>query len=273
MPTERAFRTLLMQAIKEFAARGYTSEFELQEWLMRLHTALDIEMPSDEEIRKTLALSLTSVHKREIERGIAQLVPGVSRYTLDRVAPALRAELDRRIFAGVDLIKLNKRSVTEKTLQRFSGWVTSVPPGGSSETNLRSVATDIAKGPARLKFEARRVAIDQGAKLSSAVTHTVAIGQGAIAAIWHSNWRQKGYDYRVDHKERDGRLYTIRGSWALDDGLIKKGAAGYLDDITQPAEEPFCQCTAQYVTSLQNIPDDMLTVKGREALAGARSTA
>ena len=260
------FREVLLEGIKQFAARGYQSESELQEWLARLHAAIELEMISDDAVRKMLSSSLTSVHKRAVTRGILKMVPGVSRYTIDRVAPALRAELDRRIFAGIDLIKLNKASVTQKTLQRFSGWVSSVPKGGSSETNLRSVAAEIAKPVARVKFEARRVAIDQGHKLNAAVTHVVAQGEGAIAAIWHSNWRQANYNYRPDHKERDGKVFLLKGSWALEDGFVKRGSAEYLDDITQPAQEPFCQCTAQYLTSIRSLPSEMLTAKGKATL-------
>jgi len=48
----------------------------------------------------------------------------------------------------------------------------------------------------------------------------------AIALIWHSNWRQAGYDYREDHKERDLEIYTLRPNWALERGFMKASPAG-----------------------------------------------
>lgn len=271
MSDERSFKNLLSEAVSYFSVAGYTSEDDLQQWLHRLHAALEQDTMSDDEIRSMISQRLSSVHKREVDTRAIKLVPGASRYTVDRISPDLRAELDQRIFASVNLIKLNRESVIDKTLQRFAGWVSSVPAGGSAETDKRGTVKAIGKSVARLKFEARRVAIDQGHKLSSNIARTVATANGAIAAVWHSNWRQKNYNYRPDHKERDEKVYLIRGSWAQEDGLVVPGRMGYLDDITQPAEEPFCQCYAQYVTSLaalQRLNPEMLTRKGEAARAG-----
>jgi hypothetical protein len=91
-----------------------------------------------------------------------------------------------------------------------------------------------------MRFDERRVLVDQGHKLISAINRTVAEEGNAIAGTWHSHWRQAGYDYREDHKERDDHVYAIRGNWAIKDGLMKVGPAGYSDEITQAAEEPFC---------------------------------
>lgn len=265
------FRELLSEALREFAERGYHSESELAEWLLRLHAALEREMPTDWETRQMLEAALARVYGREVTRGgVIKRVPGVSRYTLDRVAPALRAELDQRIFAGIDLIRLNRKATIEKTLQRFSGWVTSVPRDGSHVTDRRAVATQIRKPVSQLRFEARRVAIDQGHKLNAAIAHVVAKQEGAIAAIWHDRGEHDhGYDARPEHLKRSGTLFLVRDSWAMNDGLVRKGGRSYIDEIEQPAELPFCSCTYQYVTSLERLPAELLTAKGRLWLSGA----
>jgi hypothetical protein len=259
------FRPLLMQALKEFATKGYTSDAAMQDWLRRLHYALQFELPADDWTRKQLTHALSTVYKRELAYGaISKLVPGVTRYTLDRIQPSLRAELDRRIFAGVDLIKINKRAATEKTLQRFSGWTSSVPRGGSATTNLRDVAKEIAKPVVQVRYEARRVAIDQGHKLSAAVAHVVAEQNGAIAAIWHDRGEHDlSYDARPRHLARSGKLFLVRDSWAISEGLVKRGAIDYTDEIEQPAELPFCSCYYSYVTSPRKLPEQLLTEKGR----------
>lgn len=261
-----SFRSLLMEALRDFAAGGYTTEGQLQEWITRLHHALERELPADDWTRKELTRALTAIYKRDVLRGrVSKYVPTASRYTLDRISPALRAELDRRIFAGVDLIRLNKRAATEKTLQRFSGWVSSVPPGGSHETDLRSVAKEVAKPVAQVRYEARRVAIDQGHKLSAAVASVVAKQEGAIAAIWHDRGEHDhGYDARPFHLARSGKLFLIRDSWAMQNGLVAKAGRQYTDEIEQPAELPFCSCYYEYVTSPRRLPPEMLTAKGRE---------
>jgi hypothetical protein len=259
------FRTLIMEALRWFATNGYSSEGVLQDWLLRLHRALERELPTDAATKTQISNALAKVFDREIKSGIVKRVPGVTRYTLDRVAPALRAELDRRIFASVDLIKLNKAAATQKTLQRFSGWVTSVPAGGMAKPDIREVAQDILKPSKQVRFEARRVAIDQGAKLSQNVAKVVSIHAGAIAGIWHDRGQyDKSYDYRPDHLERSGKLFLVRDSWAMNEGLIAKRGLQYMDEITEPAQEIYCSCWYEFVTSPKALPETLLTAKGRE---------
>jgi hypothetical protein len=271
---KRTFRALLLEGISKFAESGYTSEGELQEWLGRLHEALDRELPSDEESKKTLARILEGIYERDMRSGLVKRVPGVSRYTLDRVAPYLRAELDRRIWAGADLIKLRKRAATQQSLQRFAGWTTSVPPRGFPripKNDLRDVVREIGMPIASLKYERRRLAIDQGHKMMAATASVVAEGEGAIAAIWHDRGvEDRGYDARPEHLARSGKLFLIRDSWAIKDGLIRKGSAQYTDEIEQPAQLVYCSCTYEYVVHLQELPDKLLTAKGRAWVSGVR---
>lgn len=264
----KTFRALLLEGLRKFGESGFTSEADLQDWMALLHSALERELPTDEETRADLQRALEQVYGRDMRTGIVQRVPGVSRYTLDRVAPYLRAELDRRIFAGADLIRLNRKAAVEKTLQRFSGWTTSQPPSAITRKGgrgIRDAAREIGKPIAQLKFERRRVAIDQGFKLISAVSHVVAMQNEAIAAIWHDRGEfDKSYDARPDHLARSGKLFIVRDSWATEAGLIKKGSYPYTDSITQPAEEIYCSCYWMWIVSPRALPKDALTKKGLE---------
>ena len=69
----------------------------------------------------------------------------------------------------------------------------------------------------------------------------MAQGSGAIAGIWHDRGQyDRGYDARPDHLARSGTMFLIRDSWALTEGLVKKGKLGYTDEIEQPAELVYC---------------------------------
>ena len=46
---------------------------------------------------------------------------------------------------------------------------------------------------------------------------------------------------------------------------MNKGA-GYTDDMTQPAQEPYCRCWFRYINGLRQLPPEMLTEKGKFAL-------
>lgn len=273
----KSFRALLMEALRHFSEHGYVSELDLREWTQHLHVALESELPTDEESKDMLAAILGRIYARELKSGIAERVPGVSRYTIDRVAPYLRAELDRRIFAGADLIKLKRGQTIEKTIQRFSGWASSQPPAFEgmqrlSITELRRIRLGITPSVATLKFERRRCAIDQGHKLAASVAAVVAMDNNAIAAIWHDvgeDWA--AYDARKEHLKRSGKLFLIRNSWAIEEGYIRRGSTMYTDQIEEPSYFVYCQCYYEYITALGRIPMEMLTAKGRAWITGLKT--
>ncbi len=283
------FRTLLPQALREFAKRGYTSEADLQErvlrlkeWQQRLRAMLEGELPTDEQIRKELAAVVEPFYQcDEADRSSVQpRVTFGARYTIDRVAPDLRTELDSRIVAivdaGVDRIKVDRLAATEQTLQRFAAWVWSVPRGGAAKIKTREIAKiakKIAKPLAQFEYERRCVSGGIGTKLSASVSLVVAMGEGAIAGIWHDRGEyDHGYDARPEHLKRSGKLFLVRDSWAMQEGLVKKAGHQYTDEIEQVGEFPMCSCFMTWMTSPGALPDDVLTAKGRKWLEGTGNT-
>lgn len=263
----QSFQQVLRDALRYIADFGFSDQARMEDILLRLRIAAERELGPSELADRAVRDGLGAIYGRLIDAGgIARYAPDVPRYTIAMVRPQLRAELDRRIMASADLIKLRRGEAIDKTLRQVSGWATSIPPGGISDESLRDVQKRVGDSLRQYRFEQRRVQIDQSAKLVANVANLVAVDNGAIAAEWHSHWRRPGYNYRKDHKERDGLFYAIRDSWAVREGLINKGA-GYLDEITQPAQEPFCECFAKYVSSPRRLPPEMLTAKGREWIA------
>lgn len=267
MPPPEGFIGTIHDAVGALSDTNVPAQDEIDYWLRRIRRAAEARIGPDSDFLRLMRERFGARFEKLVDRGgVARFVPGVTRFTIASVRPALRNELDRRIRASADLIKLRRAEAIADTLARFQGWASSIPPSGLAGSERRKTATRVAEPTAKLKFEQRRVGIDQGHKLVANVADIVARGNGAIAGIWHSHWRQPGYDYRQDHKERDLKVYAIRGSWAIDAGLMKRGDAGYLDEITQAGEEPFCQCFVQYVSTLRGLPEDMLTEKGKAAL-------
>jgi hypothetical protein len=268
----REFFQVLTDAINDLVANGFDSMDRVNYWASQLEAAARRASADPARLEQQLSDALHAIYRRQVELGgVLKTHPGVGRFVLERVRPALRAELDRRILASANLIKLNREATIEKTLQRFKGWSTSLPPRPTPKsTDKPEVKQNIAKALSQFKFEERRVLVDQGHKLSAAISHTVAAGGGAIACVWHSHWRQAGYNYREEHKERDGVIYLLRSSWAADKGYVKPGEGGYYDDITAVAEEPFCRCNAQWLYHLRELPPEMITKKGQEAMEAAR---
>lgn len=267
----KSFQEVLTEAVADMADKGFDSAERVAKWTRVLREAAERSMIAPASLESQLREWLASTYARMVDKGaIFKRHPSISRYTVERIKPHLRSELDRRIMASANLIKLNRQEAIETTLRRFQGWATAIPVGGVPIPKKREAKADIRKAMGSLPFQERRVLIDQGHKLIAAINDIVSKDAGAIAARWHSNWRQPGYDYREDHKERDQEVWLIRDSWAQQKGLVRKGKNGYADEIDQPGTAVFCRCSWHYIYNLRDLPADMLTAKGRNALAGAR---
>lgn len=274
MVDPNSFYGILARAIADIVEFGFDSEGRIAFWTVELKkAALRLLLP-EYRLQEMLNGALGAIYRRLVERGgIARYHKDVAAYTIEKLNPLMRQQLDRHIMASAQLIKLNREETIATTLRRFSGWATSVPAGGANDADKRTLKREQAKALRQLPFNERRVIIDQGHKLVSSINSVVATNGGAIAMVWHSHWRQANYNFRPDHKERDGHAYLIKGSWASEAGFVKPGPDGWSDSITQPAEEPFCRCYATYVYTLGGMPSDMLTAKGREELARVKARA
>ena len=269
MVTKRKnFYQTLSEAIRDITEHGFDSTGRLAYWTHEIRRAAEASLMPQWRVEALLNASLGAIYRRLIDRGqVAKYHQGLSMFTKAHLAPKLHAELTRRVMNAASLIKLNREEAMATTIRRFEGWAGSIPAGGTGSQNSKKVASELRKSLAGQPFRDRRVLIDQGHKLTSSLNQIIATDGGAIAMIWHSHWRQANYNYREDHKERDGQCYAIKGNWALQRGLMKAGDDGYYDDITKVGEEVFCRCWAQYIYTLDRLPEDMLTKKGRDTLA------
>jgi hypothetical protein len=266
-----SFFETVTAAINDTMEFGFESEERLQYWVDALTEAALADMIPEAELDVQLRRVLGATYQRLVDKGsILQYHPGVDAFTLERIRPQLRAELDRRILASAALIKLNREQAIAETIRRFQGWATSIPAGGTDVGDRRGTKDDIRKSLAQLSFVERRVAIDQGHKLNAAISDIIADDQGAIAAEWRSHWKQANYNFRPEHKERDRVIYATRDSWAIKRRFIKAGPQGYYEDHERPGELVFCRCYVRWIYNLRDLPADMLTEAGREALAAVR---
>jgi hypothetical protein len=266
------FYETITAAINDIVNNGFDTQKRVVDWMAVIRKAATESLTPEQQVDQAVRAYLKQLYERQVVKGgILKFHDGMSRFTLDMVKPKLRNELDRRIMANAQLIKLNREIAIENTLRRFSGWATSIPAGGSraAAEEKKDTKEHIRKTMANLPFEERRVAIDQGHKFVASLNSIIALDRGALCAVWHSHWRRPGYNYRPDHKERDLKVYAIRDNWAIQKGLMKVGPHGYTDQITQPGEEVYCSCTYQYVYNITAVPDNMLTERGKREIEKA----
>jgi hypothetical protein len=262
------FYEVLTAAINDFIEYGFDSQSRVDSWLKKIKEAAEKALIPDFQMQAEMEKALNAAFSRLVIKG-GLINKSVSKYDIDRLKPKLRSELDRRIMASANLIKYNREQSITDVLRRFEGWATSIPKGGSLAVDKVKEKQNIKKSLAKMPFNQRRVVIDQTHKLISNINDIVAVDNGAIAGEWHSHWKQPNYNYRKDHKERDNKIYLIRGNWASEKGYIKS-INGYTDDITSPGEEVYCRCNYKYIYNLSKLPKEMLTKKGELALQSSK---
>lgn len=269
IPPLPTFKQVLAAAIADLSTTGYTNPDRIAEWLIRLRNAAEREIGPETEIERDTARRLIATFERLIDRdGILKFVPEVSRYTRAMIRPQLRAELDRRIMAAAELIRLDRRKAVQGTLDRFSGWSTSIPPGGDQTIDKVETRQALGKSVGQFRYEWRRLQNDQGHKLVANIADIVAQGAGAIAGIWNDHGEHdRSYNARKEHLARSGKTYLIRGSWAHAQGLVT-AVNGFTDEITAPGQEVSCRCWYQFIASPRRLPDQFLTRKGQDFVSG-----
>jgi len=168
------FQEVLTEAVNEFIRFGFDNQERLDYWIKELRQAAVKSLVSEDQLRRELEKSLKGAYDRLVTKG-GLVSKDVSRFTVDRLTPKLRQELDRRIMASANLIKLNREESISNTLRRFAGWATSIPPGGSKVVDRREEKKQIKKDLGLLPFKERRVIIDQTHKLINNIKEVVAM--------------------------------------------------------------------------------------------------
>lgn len=258
-------RDLIREAVREQS--GYSRPLSYwRDWLERLLTSGNDDRGDRKEIEAALLLMLM----RELKR-VARHHKGLPAHAVERLKPMLKQRTLARVQVASDLLRLRRKEALSNTLARFAGWQSSIGPG-EPQVKSRELVTRINKPLAQIEREKRRIMQDQARKEAASIHETIARESGALALIWHSNWRVPGYHYRPDHKERDELVWVLPGNWASKQGLISPRAPSY-DDITHVGQEPNCKCYAQFLYTLEDLPADMLTSRGKMALNGLRRAA
>lgn len=271
-PSRDGFYEVLTAAINDLLEHGFDSSWRVEDWVRKLEAAARAGLVPEGVLTREVRDVLARTYRQTVEGGLLlKRHPQVSAYTIDRMKPKLRAELDRRILASSSLIKLNREQSIQQTLQRFAGWATSIPIGGTEAEGRAEVKESVKRGIAGLSFVERRCIVDQGHKLVSSLSEIVALDQGAIAAIWRHVMEGGGYQARPVHVKLNGTVFVVRGNWAMKKGLMKLAGRKYTDEVESPGMPVSCRCWYSWLYNLRDLPPEMITRKGEEALIEVRA--
>ena len=141
----KSFNETVLAAIADLSIHGFDSIARLNRWQRELQYAAERDSASDAQVDARLKDSLSRIYVQQVDHGAILKRHNLDAWKLEHLKPSLRGELDRRIMASAQLIKLNRENMIAKTLQRFSGWATSLPMGGSDVVDKRGEAENIRK--------------------------------------------------------------------------------------------------------------------------------
>jgi len=96
--------------------------------------------------------------------------------------------------------------------------------------------------------------------------HDSAVEGGAIAAEWQT-LPNSGGDCLDEHAAHSGKVFLIRDSWAMAEGLLKPGARPFMDEIERPGHNSGCNCAYTYVFSPRRLPEELLSEKALAQIA------
>ena len=178
-----SFQKLLREAAKHFTTSGYTSQSDINHWRVRLLTAAEQHL-DPEGARETIRRTLGKAFFKAIGEGrVAKRHGSVHKFTIDRLEPKLKDELERRMYAAQELLDGDKRATLERIHNRFLGLATA----GANPGEAQAAASAIGKAARDSRAQERMVAVDQTKKMVATLDEIIAKDGGF-------NWRLLGCD-------------------------------------------------------------------------------
>ncbi|MCO4880246.1 hypothetical protein [Paraburkholderia caribensis] len=137
MARKKTYREVVIGAMRDLLTKGVTNT-SLARCMAELRRAFPdssyLENAAEDTLtriyessKKQAAIQYLKIHQQQIEDDPEANVPAFTRRDLDKRA---REILDRKIMETVNLIKLRREKEMNLSLQRFSGWATSLGDSG-----------------------------------------------------------------------------------------------------------------------------------------------
>ncbi len=254
------FYTTLIAAIEDIEEHGYDHE-RIEYWLVLLIMMAE-QTFKDRSKRSARDFLTDQARKYSSERNIAITHKGLPIRYFSEFTNHAQNELNARIAMTDMLIAAVRDEALDKMTRGFIGWASSV-------SHLTPSATDHVKLRKRLNISdlsvmERRILFDQCDKMKATLGAIIAERYGALAAVWHSRWREPEYNYREDHKSIDEVIMFMPDTHEMRLGLFVPGLP-LVTDQSLPGMEPNCKCYFTYLYGLHSIPDIYLTEKGKVA--------
>jgi len=222
---------------------------------------------------RSIAHSDGAAARRSPEHSTAIIGPS----TFERLEPKIRSTFAACVKEAQEQAEPFRRSELQKALAAFEQWAKSIPLGGTKDRAYREAARDVRQALKAFPQWDKAYCGHKAYNFPTAVSRLFSEGSGGaspqgtqyagpIAAIW----RWGAWTHETEHERFNGRAFVVRGNWAITKGFINQSVAMYTDQMPHPGDDN-CRCHYQYLYSLRDLPPELLSREGKEALAKAKA--
>lgn len=220
-----------------------------------------------DKVIKHKGLPVVSIFSENGEN--SQSVQGVGIKDFDNFEPEIRLLFDECVKDIEVSASFFRRQELDAALNVFTNWAESIPIGGTKDKSFRNQAREV-----RLYLKAFQkwdsyYFIAKNGNFISKLKHLAAKSNGAIAASW-CFYKGNGCIYS-EHEDHNEEFFLIRNSWAIQQKLIaSSNTTRYTDELTTPRSDG-CTCSYRYIFSLSNLPNVILTSKGKQFIIDTKN--
>jgi hypothetical protein len=259
-------------AINELLKKGSASAI-IKSWRDELERVLDEAATSPADASDSVQRYYQNYLDRIIEvRGLPmhsivsaddKQVTAITGFGMNGNFELLLPKMRRAFDSCVNDVKAQAEQFRQRelldVLNTFEQWARSIPLGGTKEKSFRDEARSVRQILKAFSKWDKYYFYAKRSNFSNEINRIIAESNGAIAALWHF------YDCEKPmHKERDKKVYLIRGNWAIEKGFIDDHEAKFTDDLPLPGNDG-CMCSYCYLSHVGDLPAELLTPKGKNA--------
>ena len=182
----------------------------------------------------------------------------------DELLPVLQALLDEHVDSYAEQASAFFEKQKSAFDAQLAAFLSEIPIGGTKAAVVRSHVNPLKRALSDLLEWGAEMSRLQSMSFVSEVSDFLSpAGGDALAMTWHYS---RPTCLVPSHEALQGRVYLVRDSWALKQGLLRADRA-FVDDTRKFRREIGCMCSASWLFYLPSLPEDLLTPAGVAKLA------
>jgi hypothetical protein len=186
----------------------------------------------------------------------------------DELLPVLRALRDEHVDSHAEQASAFFEKQKSAFDAQLAAFLSEIPIGGTKAAVVRGHVNPLKRALSDLLEWGGEMSRLQAMSFVSEVSDFLTpAGGDALAMTWQYS---RPSCLVPSHEALHSRVYLVRDSWALKQGLLRADV-GFVEDTRKFRREIGCMCLASWHFSLPRLPEDLLTPAGVAKIEEARA--